>query len=198
MQYFLLRNKDGFYLTHDLKTGWGQSEDPKKALRLPKKKAQNVLKSNIRQEEQGNWSILPETVQTDGQAPSLGEMDWGQLIAQIEELYRQVGAYDKSLRQLNSEADMEICDLLHYIEFSSLNAAKGYEAYRMLREALVRRRQIKDESCRASVFRAGRPEDFLLGRVERQMNGLARREYTPRIRRDLFEGVSCERREIQL
>ena len=188
MQQFILRHESGVYLGQDASSGWVRTEDLEKALRLTCAKAQNVLRSNIRLEEQGQWSIVPETAATDSEtAPALGSIDWDYLLSQTGEVYRSIQLYSKQLNRMHSEVDMEICDLMHYIEFSSLSAAKGYEAYRMLRDALQQRRQIKDENCRIGAFLAARSEDFLSGRVKKCFEGLSHREYAPRIRRDLFD-----------
>lgn len=188
MQQFVLQHESGVYLGQDVAKGWMRTGDSAKALRLTYAKAQNVLKSNVRLEEQGQWKIIPETALAESRtALALGGIDWEQLLSQTSEMYRRMEVYSKHLHRMHSEVDMEVCDLLHFIEFSSLSAAKGYGAYRMLRDALLRRRQIKDESYRAGAFLTGRPEDFLSGRIEKQLSGL-RREYAPRIRQDLFAG----------
>lgn len=189
MQQFVLQHESGTYLGQDVAKGWMRTGDPAKALRLTCAKAQNVLKSNVRSEEQNQRKIIPETALAKSQTdPGVGDVDWNDFLVQTGDMYRKIEAYGKRLRQMHSEVDMEVCDLLHFIEFSSLSAAKGYEAYRMLRDALLRRRQIKDESYRAGAFLTGRPEDFLSGRIEKQLSGLDRREYAPRIRQDLFAG----------
>lgn len=45
-----------------------------------------------------------------------------------------------------SETDKKILDVEHYIEISkSLNAAQGYNAYKLLKDVLEERRHIKDQ-----------------------------------------------------
>lgn len=181
MQQFVLRHESGVYLSQDLIKGWQRTKDSGRALRLTEEKAKNVRKSNIRPEEQGEWKIVPEPAQTEPYEP-----DWGTLLTSTGETYRGVKKYQMYLAKEHSKADLEICDLLHYIEFAALNAAKGYEAYRMLRKALIRRRWIKDECSRTGIFLEAKSEDYLAGRIEKQMNGLEHREYVPRVRKDLF------------
>jgi hypothetical protein len=41
--------------------------------------------------------------------------------------------------------DLQICDLLHQIEFDTFNAAEGYCLAKKLQEARRQRRQLKDE-----------------------------------------------------
>lgn len=51
----------------------------------------------------------------------------------------------KDIAQRQSAADRLITDIYHNIEVSNYNAAQGYKAYRMLKEALISRRKIKNE-----------------------------------------------------
>lgn len=51
----------------------------------------------------------------------------------------------KELSSQLSALDKRLVDAYHYIEVSNLNAAKGYQAYRALREILVERRKVKNE-----------------------------------------------------
>lgn len=51
----------------------------------------------------------------------------------------------KGLRNKQSIADQKISDVEHFIELSSnLNAAQGYNAYKLLKEVLEERREIKN------------------------------------------------------
>lgn len=44
-----------------------------------------------------------------------------------------------------SVADQEISDIYHFIELNQLNVCEGYKAYKMLRDTLLSRRQIKNK-----------------------------------------------------
>ena len=54
-----------------------------------------------------------------------------------EALLERKQALIEELRNVSAE----LCDIEHYVEFTSLNAAGGYRAYRMLKERLLRRRR---------------------------------------------------------
>ena len=86
-----------------------------------------------------------------------------------------------------SRVDSEISDINHYIELADdLNAYQGYLAYRMLRQRLRQRRQIKDEIgvikaiCESDIGRA----DF--EKIERCIGSLEGRRYEPRVLSELF------------
>ena len=51
----------------------------------------------------------------------------------------------KTLSSRLSIADQKRNDIQHYIELSTLNAAQGYNAYRLLKEVLEQRRSIKNQ-----------------------------------------------------
>lgn len=51
----------------------------------------------------------------------------------------------EKLNENLKRAEQKRCDIYHYIEFSTLNAAQGYNAYRLLKEALEERRTIKNK-----------------------------------------------------
>jgi hypothetical protein len=56
-----------------------------------------------------------------------------------------LGRYSKSISKQLKEVELEIEDLYHYIEFGTFNAAQGYKAYKMVKERLIKRRELKDE-----------------------------------------------------
>ena len=100
-----------------------------------------------------------------------------------EDLLERKQALIEELRTVSAE----LCDIEHYIEFTSLNASGGYRAYRMLKERLLRRRQIKDELLCISIFLRAEPRNILNGNLTRQIAGLGTREYGPRVLTELFE-----------
>ncbi len=54
----------------------------------------------------------------------------------------------KEWKELHNElsiADKKRSDVEHYIEFFNLNAAQGYKAYKMLKDILQERREIKNK-----------------------------------------------------
>lgn len=63
-------------------------------------------------------------------------------------LFNTTDEIKEEWRELNENlkrAEQKQCDVYHYIEFSTLNAAQGYNAYRLLKEVLEERREIKNK-----------------------------------------------------
>lgn len=87
-----------------------------------------------------------------------------------------------------SKVDKEISDIHHYIEFYSMSASRGYKMAKMLKDRLIRRRAIKDETemlNRISVMTVGHIGN---GKGRSDLDKLKNKQYTPRILTELFEG----------
>ncbi len=110
------------------------------------------------------------------------------------EIYDKLEVLSKEIkdrkRELNSELskiDKEISDICHYIEFYPLSASNGYKMAKMLKDHLVKRREIKNE-----LGVLGRMQMMSVGQVG---SGKGReiidksldKHYTPRILNELFE-----------
>lgn len=87
-----------------------------------------------------------------------------------------------------SKVDKEISDIRHYIEFYPLSASRGYKMAKMLKDCLIRRRAIKDETemlNRISVMTVGHIGN---GKGRNDLDKLGNKQYTPRVLTELFEG----------
>ena len=97
---------------------------------------------------------------------------------------------DNRLRELNaalSKTDLELTDLEHYIEFNTLNASRGYEAYRKMHELLLRRRGIKDELQIVSGIKSSVPSMPNFQSMLKALKAVEKQKYRPRVLKDLFE-----------
>lgn len=69
-----------------------------------------------------------------------------EIIAQVKALKNLINPqYKKLLSSQLSAVDKQIVDIYHYIEVTSFNACQGYKLCKQLQEALIARRQIKNE-----------------------------------------------------
>ena len=137
------------------------------------------------------WEIVPVnsvddlTDQNDFSSDNT-VFDWAYISKQQRDLYRHITQYRINLDIELSNIDKEITDIEHYIEFFCLDAAKGYKAYRMLRERLTKRRHIKDEMNCADYIINGSASEFSDGTVAKRLNALDKRQYEPRVLSELF------------
>lgn len=176
---YIIQHIDGGYLHRTQDNKWIRVPEKERATVLPREKAENVYKHSIRSVMRSFWSIVAieepaETENIEKMTESLS-FDWQSLSQTQQKLFSDL-----------SQVDQEICDIQHYIEFFTLDAAKGYKAYRMLKERLIRRREIKDEMTRISFFLSSSASDFASGRIAQQIKAMDRRIYTPRVLEELF------------
>lgn len=112
-------------------------------------------------------------------------------IKKFYELSEEFNKYDKSLNTHYKIIELELCDLYHYIENSNFDVVRGYRAYLEIRNALKKRRHIKDEQMLLDNLK----ESTILGcnsnRVYGSIEGLKNRVYSPRIRSSLFKDNKC-------
>lgn len=193
MENYLLRHKDGGYL-YKVGMKWARTSNASQADRMTREKALNILHNCIGPSARECWEVVSEGAVEFANTPSAqlcsggpGGFDWERLSETQCDLYKRLTQYGEYLRRQLSNVDLEICDIQHYIEFFSLDAAKGYKAYRMLKERLERRRNIKDEMAKVNCFLSSGSKDFSTGKVVSQLQGLDNCRYTPRVLSELFE-----------
>lgn len=121
------------------------------------------------------------------------DTNWNDYIEDLISFSSQLKQYRVNLNYMLSEVDKEICDIMHYIEFHNLDAAKGYKVYKMLKDCRLRRRKIKDEHEKVNAAIQILANDDLIEKMKttlKQMKSLDRRLYTPRILTELFADAS--------
>ena len=217
MAYYVITNGQGSYITQNNKTGKCVGiKNLNSATRFATlAEANNIFKNNISKKLQKSYSVkimeedqktaemisevldknarrtTHETVKAlaNKEMPKTQCSDLVKTISDVSELLNGLSQrYTKDCNLL-SEVDREIVDIEHYIEFNNFNAAEGYNAYKMLQNALKRRRIIKnDRECLTFIKEAGLQKskvDALVKGIEKFAN--EDRMYTPRVLNELFE-----------
>ena len=104
---------------------------------------------------------------------------------------QEVNSRIKELYDNLSGVDKEVNDLLHFMEFNTFDAYKGYLAYKQMHDTLLRRRKIKDEKDVVISIKSCLPDENRLAGVVNRMDTLEqrleKRKYTPRVLTELFE-----------
>lgn len=90
------------------------------------------------------------------------------------------------LEEEQVQAEMEIEDLLHAIEFNDLPCEQGYELYQKLHEARVRRRSHKNAVAWIDYIMEAKPEEFLRNDPSSRIMGTKYRQYRARALPELF------------
>lgn len=206
---FVLVHQDGGYFSVNDGSHWIRVADPLAATILSQTKANNILTNMIKPKERNGWSVQPwqppdtaleqsrkksqakDALYAQAEAEQKEKAAFlDEWLAKAEEMKHYYESLLERKQQLIEElrnVSAELCDIEHYIEFTSLNASGGYRAYRMLKERLLRRRRIKDELLCISIFLKAEPRNILNGNLARQITGLGTREYGPRVLTELFD-----------
>ena len=207
-QFVLAHQDGGFFSINDGSHGI-RVADPLAATILTQTQANNILANMIQPKDRGGWSVqawkAPEAPQEEpakksrAKDPAKAQEEaekkekaafldqWLAKADEFKHYYEDLLERKQALIEELRTVSAELCDIEHYIEFTSLNASGGYRAYRMLKERLLRRRQIKDELLCISIFLRAEPRNILNGNLTRQIAGLGTREYGPRVLTELFE-----------
>ena len=115
------------------------------------------------------------------------DFDWMSIGIKLDSIKPEAVAYRTILNEKLSYVDKEIADIQHYIEFSSLDAYKGYKCYKLLQECLQDRRNIKLEIERISIILEAIKREKAQKSVTDALREIDRKRYAPRILVGLFE-----------
>lgn len=105
----------------------------------------------------------------------------------VSNCFKEAEQKRQSLQERLEVIEKEILDIRHYVEFKALNACEGYNAYKMLRQRLIARRECKNELQIVNVLAAKvfTTEDIV--NIENIINSFDTVTYNPRVLTDLFE-----------
>lgn len=101
--------------------------------------------------------------------------------------FRDAASRKKQIEEKLDHIEKEIVDIRHYIEFRSLNACDGYNAYKMLRQRLIARRECKNELRIMEVLTAGVFTAKDIANIENIVDSFDTVVYKPRVLTSLFE-----------
>ncbi len=116
--------------------------------------------------------------------------DWESMLTNLCYMSDHMSAYQNNLNQMLSDVDKEICDIMHYLEFSDLNDSEMLRASRMLQERRRKRREIKDEMDKTALMRSTFLDGAFGIKVQQSlevMEKMKERQYTPRKLSELFD-----------
>ncbi len=120
-----------------------------------------------------------------------------EIFDELEKVSREVKSRRVYLNSELSKVDKEISDLEHYIELYSLNICQFYKVYEMMKDCLIRRREVKNEIYtlnRISVMNVGYVAN---GKGRNCLNNVKDKQYHPRVLNELFEPAGNEKSELQ-
>ena len=114
-------------------------------------------------------------------------------IGAFREFIQTIRTARPKLEEQQIQAEMEVEDLLHAIEFYDLPNERGYELYQNLHDARIRRRNYKNAVAWIDFVLEADPDSFLRRDPSSGISGSQHRQYRPRALPTLFELHTEER-----
>lgn len=168
------------------------TKDYKKAMSWKKiTKANNVIER------------LPKNLRSYNLSPKYVEQEYGEIKSPAKPIELEYDILDK-VRNISAFAreieerrlylieqlqiiDLEIVDIQHAAEFYTLSASQGYKLYKLLHNTMVQRRSYKDELKKIDLSLGTSIRKENMENLERSIQGMGMRKYTPRINKALFD-----------
>lgn len=136
--------------------------------------------------------VEPANEKPDTYAFQIPDSEWlAELKKNLEITDKTMGSlkdmYTKVYGDLTAASD-EIADIEHAIEFKTVNAAQGYQLMAELKKARRKRREAKDAKLLLEIAMNHQSNnDWGHGRLENAIEQMNNRQFTPKVRKDLFE-----------
>lgn len=117
---------------------------------------------------------------------------WYDRVRGMENIFEDAQTRNDEMAQKLSDLEGTVQDILHFIEFSSLGASDGYKIYTLLRDALRKRRALKNEKQIINAINNNYGSKDAVNDILAVIKGLQQQSYEPRILKDLFtDGVKA-------
>lgn len=123
---------------------------------------------------------------------SMEDTDWNEFVNYYIFLASNIKGYQEELTKQESDIDKTICDLLHYVELYDLTDEEGLRAMDLLKDARQRRRDVKNELCKADYFQKSIGSSANVAKAKgflTQLKKLDTQKYHPRFLSELFVGM---------
>lgn len=131
----------------------------------------------------------PEVCENTATMFERGLYDWENMLSNLCYMSSHIAEYQTKLHEMQSDVDLKISDVMHYLEFENLDDESLLTSARTLQKLSRERREIKDELEKTNLIRGtfldkafGNKVQQALGKMERMKS----RQYTPRKLTDLF------------
>jgi hypothetical protein len=160
------------------------------ATKMKREKAENVLKCLPKILKKYEWSIEYGEVERGEiiTIPQPKEINYDILnkVLEIETFAKDLKERNQYLKARLSHVELEIVDIEHAAEFYVLNASQGYKIYKMLHEAKIERRNIKNEMEKIKYILSSSMNSALYNKVSKTIIGVDNKQYSPRVLKELF------------
>ena len=110
-----------------------------------------------------------------------------QHLRNFREFIQTIHSQRSVLVKAQKRAELEVEDVEHAAEFYNLDASHGYQLYKMLHDARVRRRKCKNAVAWIDYILEQAPDRFIGNDPSPRIAGTRSRDYAPRALPALFE-----------
>lgn len=194
MRFYYLKGKNGEYIARDPTGRMKLVSNLDDALLVPeieKKKLRVIQANNIPDilKKFGPYEIC-ETDYNGAEAITTSDMvtEITDSMNEFSGKINEIMSYTKELNAIISYTDLEISDILHYIEFHKFSAAEGYKLCKKLQEICDRRREAKNKLQIINTIKMQSCMNVLSGKASKSIEKIVPEKiYTPRILDDLFK-----------
>ena len=129
----------------------------------------------------------PDPENTDLRLELLSAEFYLQHLKDFREFIQTIHSQRDVLVNAQKKAELEVEDIEHAAEFYNLDASHGYQLYKMLHDARVRRRKCKNAIAWIDYILEQAPNRFIENDPSPRIVGTRSRDYAPRALPALFE-----------
>ena len=129
----------------------------------------------------------PDPENTDLRLELLSAEFYLQHLKDFREFIQTIHSQRDVLVNAQKKAELEVEDIEHAAEFYNLDASHGYQLYKMLHDARVRRRKCKNAIAWIDYILEQAPDRFIENDPSPRIVGMRSRDYAPRALPALFE-----------
>lgn len=166
---------------------------------IEKWKAEKILRNNItpkkrkkfyvKEEDVGIANVATEkdTDNVDGDKTYHSQVDT--IYKKVEDIKNFIHGFENRKNELSSflsRIDKEIIDIQHYIEFTDIEDDDALSTYKMLKQRLKLRRQVKNELSIIGHMRECKMEGSMIDSLSEMILNMDKKTYVPRIMTNLF------------
>ena len=120
---------------------------------------------------------------------TFGDSEWCKSFEGLDMVFDKATKRGYELSQEIQDVDLEISDVVHYIEFNNLNAREGYKIYKKLNELLCKRRNLKFEQRVVTSINNNHEAANYINNILATIKDCQNDIYKPRVLAGLFKEV---------
>ena len=195
MVCYLIKSKRGSYIRFDENSGrYVPVNNRRFATKFQSRdKAKNILQNAVSKQLRKNYKVSEVLYDTkDIDSYSIAPEETPNTKNEYAQVVFETDQKRAELISALSNIDKEISDINHYIEFTNLDAYRGWMAFSMLQKRLRYRRKIKDALCVINQVKGCCVDASMLQELLDEIDrGKRKKQYTPRVLDELFEKSGC-------